>query len=301
MIGGGFTILLLGSFSWHLKSGPEKLRLSGGTKTMDIATGMPAMDAYYRSESAPEMAMMAPSPVPPYYGSGGETAATASPKVIKSASLALEVKSSRDSAKMVADVATLNEGFVESSNVAENADGTVSGYVTIRIPESKFDLAISSLTGLALRVKTESVNGQDVTEQYTDLEARLKAAEAEEAQYLEILKKATNVQDILSVTQYLSSIRSQIESLQGQIKYLGNQTSYSTITVTLTEQANLNIPVGKFDLVRDMKQAGQTVILLGQTFLSFAIWFVIIGSAIMAPTVLILFLAYKLVRRIIAK
>lgn len=260
------------------------------------------MDAYYGTKSGIGYEMMpSPSPMPPVYSSGGDTAATASPRVIKNAYLTLEVKSARDSATMVSNVASLNGGFVESSNIAENNDGTVTGYVTIRVPETKFDDSILALTGLALRVKTETINGQDVTEQYTDLEARLKSAQAEEQQYLEILKKATDVQDILSVTQYLSSIRSQIESIQGQIKYLGNQTTYSTISVTLTEQANLNLPAGKFDLVRDMKQAGQTVILLAQTFLSFAVWFVIIGAAVMVPTSLLLYLIYKLVRKLINK
>ncbi len=314
MVGGGFVILLLAAWSLYssnvIRSAPSASRgmmgfATGGTVT-SIAPATPPMmintlSPTKESIGANDMFFApVPSPIPPVPPPiGGDTAATATPRIIKNASLSLEVKSARDSAKMVSNVATLNGGFVENSNIIENADGTTSAYVTIRVPQTKFDDTISSLTGLALTVSTENVTGQDVTEQYTDLQARLTAAQAEEQQYLDILKKATNVQDILSVTQYLTQVRSEIESLQGQIKNLGNQTAYSTISVTLTEQANLNVPNGKFDLIRDMKQAGQSVILLGQAFLTFAVWFIIIGGAFLIPLLIIGYLIYKLVKRIV--
>jgi hypothetical protein len=305
VIGGGFLILLLGSFSWYQapKMGARTMMgtpiVGFGSAGQTFPVGAPMMDAFYGTKSASESAFISPSPMPPIYGGGGDTAATATPRIIKKASLTLEVKSSRESATMVANVAKLNNGFVESSNVVENQDGTVSAYITIRVPEAKFDDTISSLTGLALRVTTQTINGQDVTEQYTDLEARLKSAKAVEEQYLEILKKATKIEDILSVTERLNQIRYEIDSVSGQIKYLGNQTTYSSISVSLTEQANLNIPAGKFDLGRDLKQAGQAVILLAEAFLTFAVWFVIIGSALAIPSALIIFVVYKLVRRLI--
>jgi hypothetical protein len=306
LIGGGLLVLLLGSFAVYMNMNTVKsVRMvsvgsAGGAVGM-MAPGAPTMDMYYGTKAVAESSMPYPSPVPPYYGGGGDTAATATPRIIKTASLALEVKSSRESAKMVADVAKLNNGFVESSNVVENQDGTVNAYVTIRVPEDKFDATISSLTGLALSVRTETINGQDVTEQYTDLQARLKNAQAQEAQYLDILKKANTVQDILAVQQYLSQVRYEIESYQGQLKNLTNQTSYSTISVALMEQANLNVPAGKFDIVRDIKQAGQAVILLGQTFLTFAVWFIIIGGAMAIPTAIIIYLIYRLVRKLVTR
>lgn len=313
VIGGGFLIVLLGAFSLYQSRGQM---MSGGlvtslgtARTMmgvssngstgrTVAVGAPMMDTFYSTKSSGEMAIApSPSPVPPMMG--GDTAATATPRIIKNASLTLEVESSRKSATMVANVAKLNNGFVESSNVVENADGTVSAYVTIRVPEEKFDDTISSLTGLALRVTTESVHGQDVTEQYTDLQARLKNAQAQETQYLDILKKASSVQDILAVQQYLSQVRYEIESYQGQLKSLSNLTTYSTISVSLTEQANLRLPAGKFDLGRDLKQAGQAVILLGQALLTFAVWFIIIGGAILIPGVIIIFFIYTLIRKLL--
>ncbi len=268
-----------------------------GSAGGSVSASAPMMDAYYTKTYADGSAYPVPSPIPPMMG--GDTAATATPRIIKTGSLTLEVKSSRESAQKVSDIAVAQGGFVESSNVVENNDGTVSAYATIRVPETKFEATLASLRGLALRVSSESVNGQDVTEQYTDLQARLTNAQAQEAQYLDILKKANTVTDILAVQQYLSQVRYEIESYQGQIKSLSNQTTYSTISVVLTEQANLNLPAGKFDLMRDMKQAGQAVILLAQAFITFAVWFIIIGGAIAIPAAIIIFLIYKLVKKML--
>jgi len=323
IIGGGFLILLLGSFSIYqtrgrimsndnLSSRNSLVRtmmgnvVVGSTESAAFG-GAPMMDAYYTKTSASGSAFPVPSPsgvarptgepIPPMMG--GDTAATATPRIIKTGSLTLEVKSSRESAQKVSDIANSQGGFVESSNVVENNDGTVSAYATIRVPEAKFEATLASLRALALRVSSESVNGQDVTEQYTDIQARLVNAQAQEQQYLDILKKANSVTDILAVQQYLSQVRYEIESYQGQIKSLSNQTTYSTISVALNEQANLNLPAGKFDLARDFKQAGQAVILLAQAFLTFAVWFVIIGGALAIPAAIIIFVVYKLVRRLI--
>lgn len=281
--------------------------LSGSTGT--ISTFSPGMmfnlrDEAYAVDSFDSGAMMDVKsseyfPLPPE--TAGDTAATASPRIIKTGNLSLEVESARDTAGKVADVATSRAGFVDNSNVVEGSNGVVTGYITIRVPSDKFDESMTALRALAIRISSESTNGQDVTEQYTDLEARLKSAQAEEAQYLLILQKATTVQDILSVQSYLSNVRSQIESLQGQIKYLGNKTEYSTISVTLTEQAGLQVPSQKFDLGRDARLAAHAVILLAQAFVTFFVWFLIVGGAIIIPTALIFYVIYRVIRHFVRK
>ncbi|MFA5945597.1 MAG: DUF4349 domain-containing protein [Patescibacteria group bacterium] len=313
--GGTLAIVLLLSFSWYtnrsMMFGPitssngivrnmmgfGTISTGSSTITSTGAIGAPMMDQFSKESGFADTTRTVPSPIPPMMY-GGDTAATATPRIIKTGSLTLEVKSSREGAQKVSEIAGTQGGFVESSNVVENNDGTVSAYATIRVPEAKFEATLGALRALALRVSSESINGQDVTEQYTDLQARLTNAQAQEQQYLEILKKATTITDILAVQQNLSQIRYQIESYQGQIKSLGNQTTYSTISVTLIEQANLNIPAGKFDLMRDIKQAGQSVILLAQALMTFAVWFIIIGGAFLIPIAVIVYVIYRLVRRV---
>jgi hypothetical protein len=251
-----------------------------------VATSMPLMDMDVRyggtgmgGEIAYDSAKSL-MPIPPQ--TAGSTAATAEPRIIKTGNLSLEVSSARDSAEKVGAEATKRGGFV-------------------RVPSDKFEETMSAMKALAIRVSTDSVNGEDVTEQYTDIEARLRNAKAQETQYLAILEKAETVQDILSVQQYLSGVRYEIESLEGQLKYLGNKTDYSTINVSLFEEAHLDIPNGKFDLMRDIKEAGRAVILLAQAFLTFAIWFVIIGAAFALPISLVGYIIYRAVRKLLRK
>ncbi len=284
---------------------------SYGEEGMSVSSGggmfaMPMTDMDYRGSDdgmmpsfslSAEKDMYYPTPAP----SAGNTAATAEPRIIRTGNLGLEVDSAREKTTKISTIATAKGGFVQSSNVQEDDDGDVSAYVTIRVPEEKFDETMNEIRALASRIETDSTNGQDVTEQYTDLEARLRNAKAQEERYLEILKQANEVDEILAVEQYLSQVRYEIESLEGQLQYLGNQTDYSTISISLFEEARLQVPTAKFDLLRDIKEAARAVILLVQAFLTFLIWFVIIGGAFAIPTALFIYVGYRVTRRIIRK
>jgi hypothetical protein len=171
----------------------------------------------------------------------------------------------------------------------------------VRVPSDTFEDSVAAIKDLAVRVDRESINGQDVTEQYTDLEARLRSAQAQEEQYLVILDKAVTVQDILAVQQYLQNIRYEIESLQGQIDSLGNQTEYSTISVSLSEEIRVKVPTEKFDLGRDIRLAFDAVVRLAQAALTFLVFFVIVGGAIVIPAGLLIALIIWVIRKIIAR
>lgn len=310
---GGFFIILLGAFVVSIRgtspfsmmgfSITSPTTVSSGESTGyagNVSIGAPSMAGGYALDSTTTNYKSGSMPIPPV-PTGGQTAATSPAKVIRNGNFVIEVDSVSDGAPKVADIAKTRGGYVDSSNINEDTAGNVTGYVTIRVPSDKFDDAMNDIRALAVRVSSESTTAQDVTEQYTDLEARLKAAEDEEAQYLTILKQANTVEDLLSVQQYLSQVRSTIESLQGQIQYLSNVTDYSTISVTLTEQASFEVPTAKFDLLKDIKQAGRTVILLAQAFITFAVWFLIIGAAIFIPLTLVGYVIYRIIRRIMRR
>jgi hypothetical protein len=241
-----------------------------------------------------------PSPMPPSYG--GQTAAEADEqRIIKSADLALAVDGVEAKTYDIISIATGRGGFVQSSNLVEDQAGYKTGYVTVRVPSETFEDSVAAIKELAVRVERESINGQDVTEQYTDLEARLRSAQAQEEQYLEILDQATTVQDILAVQSYLQSIRYEIESLQGQIDSLGNQTEYSTISVSLSEEVRVKVPTEKFDLGRDIRLAFDAVVRLAQAALTFLVFFVIVGGAIVIPAGLFIALIVWVIKKIVAR
>lgn len=241
----------------------------------------------------------ATSLIPPMMG--GQTAAEAEPRIIKTADLSIGVDGVAAKTAEIATLATGRGGFVQSSTIVEDEQGYKSGYITVRVPSDKFDDTVKAIKDIAVRIDRESINGQDVTEQYTDLEARLRSAKAQEEQYLVILDKAETVQDILAVQSYLQSIRYEIESLQGQLDSLGNQTDYSTISVTLTEEVRVQVPAEKFDLVRDVKLAARYVVILFQAGLTLGVWLLIVGGAIVIPLGLFGVLAVWVIKKIVAR
>jgi hypothetical protein len=107
------------------------------------------------------------------------------------------------------------------------------GWVSIRIPSDKFDQALSELRAMAVRVTSESTSTQDITEEYVDLESRLRNAEATESQYLALLGRAEEVEDILKIYESLSQIRYEIEQIKGRMQYLEQISAMSLISINL--------------------------------------------------------------------
>ncbi|MFA6132055.1 MAG: DUF4349 domain-containing protein [Patescibacteria group bacterium] len=228
----------------------------------------------------------------------GSTAAEVDQKIIKTGYLEMVVDSANEAATKISALATGMGGYTQDSSISEDESGIKYGTVTVRLPTDVFENAMTEIKKIAVSVATESSNAQDVTEEYTDLEAQLKNAQAQETEYLEILKKAESVEDILSVQSYLGNIRSQIESLQGRIKYLSNLTSYSTITTYLSEDPTINIPSKEFRPWAAIKEAAQAVVSVLQGLVITLIWLVIMGVGVLAPIALVIWLVVWVVKKI---
>lgn len=159
-------------------------------------------------------------------------------KVIKTGTLALHMESVQDGVDLIKSKVTELGGDVTNSNITRY-DNSYYGSMTVRVPSDQFDAAMAALKELAVFVDSEYTNADNITEAYMDLEARLNNLKEEEAQYLAILDKAVTVEEILQVTDYLSSVRYEIESAEGQLKYYDTNVDYSTITLTLTEDESV--------------------------------------------------------------
>jgi len=104
----------------------------------------------------------------------------------------------------------------------------------VRVPNERFQDALSQIRGIAdVEVRNAKVTGEDRTEQFIDLEARLKAKQAEEQRYLALLSRANTIDEILKIDQVLSGVRAQIEQLQGQLNFLKNRSTMATVTVSV--------------------------------------------------------------------
>jgi len=162
-------------------------------------------------------------------------------KIIKNGSLSLIVKSAEETAYDVQAIGEDLDGFVQSSQIYEVSVGTKAARVRIRVPSGKFEDAMLRIKDLAVKVENENESTSDVTERFVDLEARLKSGKAEEEQYLKIMDRADTVEDVLNVASRLSAVRSRIEVIEGQLKYLESQVDMSVIDVTLTAEAEIEV------------------------------------------------------------
>jgi hypothetical protein len=162
-------------------------------------------------------------------------------KIIKNGDLNLKVSKVEDAAKDIIQIAKDNGGGAFSSNFYQNANNIKSGTITLKVPNNNFEKAFGEIKKVASLVIRESTNSQDVTEQYIDLESRLKNKQAEEQAYAQILERASTVDEVLKITRQLSVVRGEIESLQGQKKYLDSQIDMSMITISLSEDSQITI------------------------------------------------------------
>ncbi len=280
----------------------------GGTQNKESA------DALFSSVSAPPSASglsksgrssdseladnaMPPSAAPAESGSAGDAVNLTEKKIIKTANLEITVASVDSAVADLTSIASRSQGFVQSSYVYESETGMKSGTVVIKVPAAKFDAILNEVKDLARVVTREQVSGQDVTEEYVDLQAQLKNAQAAEQQYLEIMKKATEVEDILKVASALSIVREKIERLQGQLQYLVNMTDMSTLTLELSEETRVASGVEKWKPYETLKQSFKTLIGVGQKTIDRLIWILVFLVGFFLPIGIIVWIIVKIVKK----
>ncbi len=159
--------------------------------------------------------------------------------VIKNASIALVVEDVTTALQQITDLASTNGGYVINSDIREDQN-RVYADISFRVTADKFDQTLNSLHGIAVDVRSETTTGQDVTEEYVDLDAQLRNLEASETQLLALMDKAGSVEDILKVQEQLAATRGQIEQLKGRMQYLQQSAALSMISATL-EQSKLGV------------------------------------------------------------
>jgi hypothetical protein len=165
------------------------------------------------------------------------TSATTDRMVIRTAYLTIVVANTSAAMQQITSIAESYGGFVVNSNISGD-NNRLYAYISFRVESSHFNDTLQALHAMAADVKSESTTGEDVTEQYTDLESRLRNLEASEAQLLELMNQAGTVAEILSVQRELTNTREDIELIKGQMQYLEQSAAMSLFTVTL-EQSKL--------------------------------------------------------------
>lgn len=212
-----------------------------------------------------------------------DSAAAVERLVIRTANLSLVVKDPAASAEAITAMAEAMGGFVVSTNLFQTSYGdpavlSTQGSITIRVPAERFQEALSRLKEDAEDVRAENVSGQDVTQQYTDLQSRLRNLEAAESQLREIMASATKTEDVLRIFEELRRVREEIEVIKGQIQYFDESAQLSAITVELIPDAAAQpLQIGGWKPEGTAKQALEALVRGLQTLADALIWLVILG------------------------
>ena len=275
-----------------------------------IMTACSAKVSPLRSDSAAGAQMVAPS-APRVAGETvskelGSTANTVDRIVIKNASLSLAVVDPTASMKAIATMAEGMGGFVVSSNMYKTTSSAgaelPAADITVRVPSEQLDIALTQIKALVPDAKTdilnENVSGQDVTKEYTDTESRVNNLKAAEVQLVKIMESATKTEDVMAVFRELTSVREQIEVLQGQLNYYKDAARLSAVSINLKAKEALKpISVGGWQPGLEVQKALQSLV-SGLALLVNLLIFVLI---VLVPLGLIIGLPIYLILRAIRR
>jgi hypothetical protein len=193
--------------------------------------------------------------------------------IIKESYLSLVVKNVFDTQKKILEKTQKLGGFMVQSYF-DNPQEAASATITIRVPAKKLDQALNDFKKLAVKVVSQNLSGSDVTEEYTDIEARLTTLYKTKTKFEEIMEKANRVQDILEVQRELINLQGQIDALVGQKKYLEKSADLAKITIYLsTDELSLPYaPTESWQPQLVFKQAVRSLILTLRKIANLLIW-----------------------------
>jgi hypothetical protein len=205
---------------WRRQSswGPEAATQGGG----DEAGG--GAGQAFATDALAQQGALESSSQPPAIG----------PNVIKTADVSVRVEDDEleRAIRRSVSIAEASGGFVVATSVEDERRGL--GSVTMRVPADSFGRTLTQLEDLG-DVRQEQVSGRDVTQEFVDLQARLRNFAAQETVLLRLMERSVSVADTIRVQSHLQGVQLEIERLRGRIRYLGDQTDMSTITLNFIE------------------------------------------------------------------
>ncbi len=204
-------------------------------------------------------------------------------KIIKDGNIRFETESVKETSELIRTTVTELAGYISNENIYDYKD-RIEYTVVVRIPENNFDRLVDIISSSAEKIESKNINSLDVTEEFIDVEARIKTKKELEIRYKEILKQASRVDEILNIEREIGKLRSEIESLEGRLNYLKNRVALSSLTITYYEKTSP--PFGFFSKFFQALKNGWTYLL----------WFIIILTSLW-PFILILLLILFIVLR----
>ena len=214
--------------------------------------------------------------------------------VISESYLSLLVKDVRESQNQIIQTAKSMGGYMVNSYLNNPQDAPTST-LTVRVASDKFQQALEIYRGMAVKVVSENLSGQDVTDQYVNNEARLATLEQTKAKFEEIFAKAESIDDILNVQQQILNIQSQIDQVVGQQNYLEKNAQMARLTIYLSTD-EFALPYAPSESWRPeviFKQAVRSVIIQIRKLCTLLIWLTVYSIIWLPVLFLILYFRRK--------
>lgn len=165
------------------------------------------------------------------------------PMIIRTAALAVTTKDFDKARAQVEDILKHHRGYIGSLNITAHPGAGRTLSASLRVPSPQLDATIIELKALG-RLDSESQNGEDVTSQYVDLNARLDNSRHTEQRLTDLLQNRTGkLSDVLSVENELARVRGEIESMEAERKTMANQVDFATLNLTLNEDYRAQLQV----------------------------------------------------------
>jgi hypothetical protein len=210
-----------------------------------------------------------------------EAAAATERVVLRTADISVVVDEPSKAAAIVGRMADELGGFIVSSHAhqldhegSDEIDGDARASVAIRVPAAKLDLALERIERAAIEVTARNISGTDVTQEYTDARSRVRNLQSAEEQLLAVMQKAKETEGVLAVLQRLTNVRSEIEVLEGRIRYFREASRLALIQVELRQPERQRV-AGAWDLANTAGGSFRVLLDVVQ-FLSRALVFVAI-------------------------
>lgn len=233
--------------------------------------------------------------------------------IVKNGDIKLLVRDSDRALDGVTQIVSDVQGYIVSSRVwYQDYFGTNYKYATLTmgVPQDQFENALRRLRGLALRVLDENAIGEDVTDQYVDLQSQLTNLEATRDRIKDFLDQAKTVDEALRINQQLSDVEAQIEQIKGKMNYLSNRSAISTITIDIEPDLPPVVttptptptpvpvqPLGAWDPGKTTQLATNALVSAYRVIIDLLIWIFVVLIPIVAPPVLFVWLIAWLIRR----
>ena len=217
--------------------------------------------------------------------------------VVQNSYISLLVKNVSETINLIKQRVTSVSGYMVETDIS-NPDEAANGTITLRIPQEKLDESLAYFRTLAVKVVSENLQGTDVTDQFVDNEERLRILEKNKARMEEIMSKAAEISDIVSIQREVFNIQSQIDSIKGQQNYLEKTTAMSKVTLYLStdELALPYAPNNSWRPALVFKLAVRSLLSSLQGLGTILIW-VAVYATIIIPLIIVIYLLTRFVKR----